>query len=38
MRTRAEVMLMSNIDLFNAIIAVASLVFAAYVAGTQNRR
>ena len=29
---------MSNIELFNMIIAVASLVFAAYIAGKQNRR
>lgn len=28
---------MRNTDLFNTIIAVAELVFAAYVAGTQNR-
>lgn len=28
---------MSNIELFNMIIAVASLVFAAYIAGKQNR-
>ena len=29
---------MSNIDLLNTLLAVAGLVFAAYVAGTQNRR
>ena len=29
---------MSNVDLFNMLIAVAGLVFAAYVAGAQNRR
>ena len=29
---------MSNIELLNFIIAIAGLVFAAYVAGTQNRR
>ncbi len=29
---------MSNAELLGLIIAVAGLVFAAYVAGTQNRR
>ena len=29
---------MTNIELLNMIIAIASLVFAAYVAGAQNRR
>ena len=29
---------MNNVELFNMVIAVAGLVFAAYVAGTQNRR
>ena len=29
---------MSNLDLLNFLIAVAGLVFAAYVFGTQNRR
>ena len=29
---------MNNVELFNMHIAVAGLVFAAYVAGTQNRR
>lgn len=29
---------MNNVELFNMIIEVAGLVFAAYVAGTQNRR
>ena len=37
-RTRAEVMSMDNVTLFGLIIAVAGLVFAAYIAGTQNRR
>ena len=32
------VRLMNNIELLNTIIAVAGLVFAAYVAGAQNRR
>lgn len=31
-------MRMNNVELFNMLIAVAGLVFAAYVAGTQNRR
>lgn len=29
---------MDNVTLFGMIIAVASLVFTAYIAGTQNRR
>ena len=29
---------MDNVTLFGMIIAVAGLVFAAYIAGTQNRR
>lgn len=29
---------MNNVELFNMLIAVAGLVFAAYVAGTQNRQ
>lgn len=29
---------MNNVELFNMLIAVVGLVFAAYVAGTQNRR
>ena len=29
---------MNNVELFNMLIAVAGLVFADYVAGTQNRR
>ena len=37
-RTEAEVMLMSNVELLNTIIAIAGLVFAAYAAGAQSRR
>ena len=37
-RTEAEVMRMDNVTLLNMILAVAGLVFAAYIAGTQNRR
>ena len=38
-RTRAEeVLRMDNVTLFGLILAVAGLVFAAYIAGTQNRR
>ena len=36
--TKAGVMRMTNMQLFSLLIAIASLVFAAYVAGTQNRR
>ena len=32
------VMRMNNVELLNTIIAIAGLVFAAYVAGAQNRR
>lgn len=31
-------MRMDNVTLLNMIFAIAGLVFAAYIAGTQNRR
>ena len=37
-RTEAEVLRMDNVALLNMILAIASLVFTAYIAGTQNRR
>ena len=38
-RTKAEgVMLMSNVDLLNILLAVAGLVLSAYAIGRQNRR